>query len=474
MDKNYVAARSTSLRHFLMVVFKRIWLVAGISVLALLAGAFQIMRLPDKYEASAKLLLERDPELEKMMLLRISGGGRDDESSYSFTQESEIMTSRPVLERVILGLGLFGFDDTTKFLNSQDREAAMQNALFQMSKDLSIIPSTDPNIVKVKFKSTDPARSAGVVNDLVNKYIEYRFEVFSDDQNLAFLDKQIEETGSLLTDLQNQRALFQSEGTLYTPAREGDILFTKLKDYESRADALKLERISKEAKLKSLQDMVNNGTFDGLAAIDLGANNSQMVNVLTLKSQLWTLEYERDRLRQKYTDTYVEVQEKTTEIEALRKRINEEVGQIIKGLQSHISALNSEESTLRANVASIQYQIRGLSGKDLEMSKLSRSILETEEIYSALQKQRDETRLSRTKKEMVVRVKVISAAVPPLEPISEHKFIKLALVLCLGIFAGISMAFFFDFFDHSFQSAEDVQRYLNLDVLASIRSFEKP
>lgn len=473
MDRNYNVARAASMRHFLTVVFKRSWLIAGIMVLALGAGIIQIISMPNQYEASAKLLLEPDPDLIKALFLRVSSGTHDEESSYSYTQESEIMTSRPVMERVIVSLKLFGID-TTKFASKQDREDAMQEAQAKMSKNLAIVPSADPNIVKVKYKSKNPELSAAVVNELVNRYIEYRNEVFSDDQNMAFLNKQIEETSAKLSQLQNDRAQFQSSGTLYTPDKESEILFGKLKDYESRADALKLERISQEAKLKSLQTMVKSGTFDGLTAVDLGAGNTQLSNLLTLRSQLWTLEYERDRLREKYTDDFVEIQEKNKEITALRNRIDSEIKQIINGLQSAVDALVNEENTLRSNAATIQGQIRDLSGKDLEMSKLSRSITETEELYSALQKQREEAKLSRTKKEMVVRVKVISAAVPPREAVAEHKFVKLALIIVLGLFAGVSLAFFMDFFDHSFRSADDVQRYLDLDVLASIRSFGQP
>ncbi len=88
-----------------------------------------------------------------------------------------------------------------------------------------------------------------------------------------------------------------------------------------------------------------------------------------------------------------------------------------------------------------------------------------------LLKQREEARISQSKKEMVVRVKVISPAVVPIDPVPTNKWLKLVMVLLFGIFAGISIAFFTDFFDHSFKNAEDVQRYLDLDTLASIRSF---
>jgi len=474
MDKHPITERSTSLRHFLTVVFKRLWIIISITVLALLVGGFQLWRKPPQYEAQAKLLLERDPELEKALLLRISSGVRSEEASFSYTQESEIMTSRPVLERVIRRLKLYGFDDTTRFADAGEREAAMQGALKDMSLNLTIVPSPDPNIIKVKYKSPDSQLSAAIVNELVNRYIEYRFEIFSDDQNIAFLERQIEDATTKLNDLQQKRATFQSEGTLYSPDKEGDLLFSRLTDYENRADAIKLERVSKESKLRALREIVASGSFTELPAIDLGANNSQMMNVIQLKEQLRTLEYDRDQLRQKYTESYSEVQDKTAAMEALRSRINQEIVEIINVLEAGIQALLHEELTLRGNADAIRGQIRGLSGKELEMTKLSRGITETEELYSLLLKQREEARLSRSKNEMVVRVKVISAATAPLQPLPGNRIPKLFIILCLGLFAGVSLAFFLDFFDHSFKTADDVQRYLGLEILASVRSFEKP
>ncbi len=471
MEKNYTPDRSTSLRHFLTVVFKRMWVIIGVTLLTLAAGAVKILQEPDQYQAQAKLLLERDPELEKALLLRVSSTGRSGEASYSYTQESEIMTSRPVLESVIRKLKLYGFDDTTKFTTPQEQEIAMQEAVREVGKYLTIAPSSDPNIIKVRFKSQDPELCAKVVNKLVEEYIAYRFKIFSDDQSIAFLNHQIEETVAALNELQQRRADFQREGTLYTPDREGELLFSKLADYENRADAVRLERIAKESRLKMLRKLMETEKYDELPAVDMGDDNLHMKNIVDLKNQLNNLEYERDRLRQKYTDDYVEVQEKNLEIEALRKRIRKEVAGVVSLLESGVQALRDEENTLRRSAANIRNQIGQLSEKDLELQKLSRGISEKQELYSALLKQREEARLSKSKKEMVVRVKVISPAVVPIEPIPTNRGLKLAMVFFFGIFAGVSLAFFMDFFDHSFKSAEDVQRYLDLETLASIRSF---
>lgn len=471
MEKDYRSERATSLRHFLMVIFRRFWVIVVVTLLTLGIGAYKILRTPDQYQAFAKLLLERDPELEKALLLRVSSSGRSEEASYSYAKESEIMTSRPVLERVIRSLKLYGFDDTTHFSSRREMEIALQEAADKLSRGLTISPSADPSIVKVRYKSRDPKLCAKVVNELVAQYIEYRFQIFSDDQSIAFLNRQIEETAKRLNDLQQKRMEFQSDGTLYSPDREGDLLFTRLTDYENRSDAVRLQRINKESRLTALRKLVDSGSYDELPAIDMGEDNDRMKNLLDLKNQLRTMEYERDRLRQKFTESYVEVQEKNIEIEALRGRINDEIKELITVLESSIQALSDEENTLRRSATAIRNQIRGLSGKELELQKLSRGVSENEELYSMLVKQREEARLSRSKKEMVVRVKVISPAVVPLEPIPTNKGLKMAMVLFFGIFAGASLAFFIDFFDHSFKSADDVQRYLDLDTLASIRSF---
>ncbi|TKJ41542.1 hypothetical protein CEE37_02975 [candidate division LCP-89 bacterium B3_LCP] len=471
MEKSSIPDRTTSLRHFMTIVFKRLWIIAVVALLALAAGSMKVLRTPDYYRAQSKLLLERDPELEKALLLRVSSSGRTGEASYSYTQESEIMTSRPVLESVIRALKLYSYADTTIYKTQLERGIAMQEAVIEVSSRLSISPSPDPNIIKVRYKSTDPQLAADVVNVIVEHYINYRFTIFSDDQSIAFLDRQMEETAQRLNDLTQRRADFQKDGTLYSPDREGQLLFNRLSDYEDRADAVRLDRISKESRLRALRNLVNNGSYDELPAIDMGEDNVRTKGIFELKDQLRTLEYERDYLRQKYTDSYVEVQDKNAEIKALTNRINDGIIEYVTVLESSITALSNEESILRRSVTNIRTEIRSLSGKELELQKLSRGITENEELYSVLIKQREEARLSQSKKEMVVRVKVISPAVVPIDPVATNRPLKLMMVLFFGIFAGISLAFFIDFFDHSFKNAEDVQRYLDLDTLASIRSF---
>jgi hypothetical protein len=145
----------------------------------------------------------------------------------------------------------------------------------------------------------------------------------------------------------------------------------------------------------------------------------------------------------------------------LRQRINDEIVEIINVLEAGVQALLHEEQICSAAPPKASAARFEGSAKSPRWPG-PRGITDTEELYSLLSKQREEARISRSKKEMVVRVKVISAATAPLQPLCPA-ISRQGLHYFTGP-VGVSPPFMD--FDHSFKNAEDVQRYL-ADILAS-------
>ncbi len=72
------------------------------------------------------------------------------------------------------------------------------------------------------------------------------------------------------------------------------------------------------------------------------------------------------------------------------------------------------------------------------------------------------------KEEGIATVKILDLAGPPQHPVYPNKPLNILLGCIAGLIAGIGAASLFEYFDHSFKSVDDVERFLKLPVLGAI------
>ena len=88
-----------------------------------------------------------------------------------------------------------------------------------------------------------------------------------------------------------------------------------------------------------------------------------------------------------------------------------------------------------------------------------------------LVRQREEAKITASKKEHLVQVRLIEPAVVPYHPAKPNRPLFAALAFILGFVVSFGFAFFIEYFDHSVNSVEDAQYCLGLPILASISDF---
>ena len=110
-----------------------------------------------------------------------------------------------------------------------------------------------------------------------------------------------------------------------------------------------------------------------------------------------------------------------------------------------------------------------LAEKEKEHNYLVRQIQAKENIYTLLQNRREEAIIVESLKAGgLTTVKILDPAVVPQTPIYPNPTMNVVLGCVAGLIAGIGGASLFEYFDHSFKSVDDVERFLGLPVLGSI------
>ncbi|MBD3288954.1 hypothetical protein GF337_09140 [candidate division KSB1 bacterium] len=431
------------------IVFKRKWFIITLFLSVVATATVVSFLMKPTYEASAKLLVERDIEAEKALLFRMNLGYYHDQNERINT-ETEVMRSRPVAERVLKALHL---------------ENIPVN--YFMSK-LTVDRLPESNIIYVRYQSKEPNLCANAVNQIIQSYREYRAELFRDSKEYEFFNRQLEIAEAQLTVLEKRQSEFQQRESLLSPEQQNQILLNKLSVYEQELTEVKTERISREARIKIIHDQLKNDSTTIIPSTETSDSPSQKDYLLRLKGDLLNLEIERNRLLQVYHPEFEEVLKIEKQIRDARRKIKEEVELIIKQEQTAVNALLAREVVLKTAIDEIYSKMRDRSQQVFQFSELSRGVEDNREVYSMLLKQREEARISLAKMDNLIKIKVISPAVVPENPIKPKILLNIILSIILGTGLSLGIAFLAEYFDHTISSGEDVERYLDLPLLTSI------
>ncbi|MNJ44988.1 Chain length determinant protein [compost metagenome] len=149
-----------------------------IFVVIVAIGAAVVMSMKKTYTAGASLFVGVGQEY--VYQPRVGMGERAMPPSASEVAQSEaaILNSLEVKRRVVRALGVESFQDGKPASGSPARQEAA--AIRAVATGLGVEVTPLSPVVGLTYKSSDPAKSARVLNTVIDQYLTYRREVFQD------------------------------------------------------------------------------------------------------------------------------------------------------------------------------------------------------------------------------------------------------------------------------------------------------
>ena len=283
--------------------------------------------------------------------------------------------------------------------------------------------SMDSDVIELQLRWSNPYIAEVVLDTLIKFYFEYHLETHKIDVEHEFFQRQVE------------------------------IIKNRLKDSEDKLELLKqTERItSYEDQSKFLLQQTSN--------LDASFKNTQ-TEIAASINKINELKKQMSSLMEAITPGANVIYK-----EAERNLLLEEV---------HVKSLNAKMETQKQHIESYQKDLERLNQYDIELKRLKRQIQIDEDNYNLYNKVLEETRISTMlDNERIVNIKVIDPAAGSFTPVKPRKILIFSLGAALSFFLGIGFSFLSEYFDHSIKTAEDVKRYLNLPVLATVRKTKK-
>jgi uncharacterized protein involved in exopolysaccharide biosynthesis len=439
----------TTLRDLLAVLFRRKWLILGIfGVTTLLVGIKQLST-PISFYADATLLLNRQGARASVM----ERSGRALPWTEVIESELEVVKSSPVLQLA---------QQRLKQPTESNPEGIFLNPR-QISRRVSAGIVGESNVLAVTGSDRDPAVAIALTNAVAESYVEYHGELYKlpdpsemigarADSTLAELELAEAAKSELLEDM-GVNEIREEERSL---VMQRERLRTRISDTERELSRIKVELDDAldfiEGRSTSLPFSENTSSVQGLA-------------LATSYNQLISRRSELNSLRERFTDSHPRVRIAASDVVALEQEVRERTQQIVATREHERRALEGEQTQLREQIDELSARLTSMPAVFREIDILDNKIEVLEDQYATLSQQAVTAEINRTSF-ADYSVKILSPALDAVRA-GRGDIVRILLAPILALMAGVGLAFYLENLDHSIANREDVERHVNIPVLAS-------
>jgi uncharacterized protein involved in exopolysaccharide biosynthesis len=341
-------------------------------------------------------------------------------------------------------------------------------------------------IIGLTITLRDPYLAEKVLKTLIDVYIN-RYIELSEAKAEDVFQKRYEKFAEELRKKEEALSQFKIQNNIVSLDEQKSMLINRMGDTLSQLNAGETKLAGLKVKIANLNTLVP--TYKKTIVNQKTTGKTNYV-ADALKNLLIKLQNQEIELSSRYPAESRKVTEVREQIVLVKKYLEEEpeskeeLTESLNQAYEHFSQqleeskieFNSQEKSLivlKEQFNKYQRELDQLASYELTLTRLEREqeIAHKEYIsqLNILQKAESYKALNDSK---IVNVDIIEPPTFSEEAVKPDKPKNIILGIVLGLFGGIGLAFFLDYFDDSMKTNEDVKRHLKLPVLAMITTNE--
>ncbi len=462
------------------------WAGLGVAwgvALLLWIGVFLI---PDTYEATARVFVDAQTTLSQAT----QGIGLNDDIAGQILRVREALLGIPQLEKVAEETNLFA-----GALTPQAKQAVLDGML----KDIDITGSLAPNhpgaaVFTITYKNHDRVKALQVVDRLLNTFVEGALggKRQGSEQALKFLEAQIADYGTKLSDAERRLAEFKKNNIGLMPTDQGDY-FSQL---QQETDALRKSRQTLnvyQRESQALQQQLRGGQqyIPGTTGV---AGATGALAPTDTETQIEKAQQQLDQLLLRYTDNYPDVialRETLKELKARQKRelaaarhgdataaarvglsanpVYQKVEEQYNALQVAIASTQQDIADHEQRIASLRSKLGSVPAVEAQLAQLTRNYDVTHKQYDTLLARLDSARLGQQAAATgTVKFEVIDPPTAKYQPVAPNRPLLIVAALIAAIASGIGVAYALHLVRPVFVSTRQLAAVTGLTVLGAV------
>jgi polysaccharide chain length determinant protein (PEP-CTERM system associated) len=331
------------------------WAGLGVAWAVALIGAIALWRMPDKYEATARVYVDTQTVLKPLM----AGLAVQPDIDQQVTMLARTLITRPNVE------ALMRSSDLDLHVSSPaQRDAAIE----EVTQGLKLTGARRENIYNVSYRDTSPARAKRVVQNLVSMFVESGLGGKRRDSESArrFIDDQIRVYEVKLQQAENRLKDFKLRNFGYTGDAAGGDYFARVGQMTDEVNKLGIDIRAAEESRDAMKREIK-GEDPILLPDATGGIGSAAPEI---DAQLIVQRRMLDDLLRRYTDQHPDVVATRNLIKELEKQKSEQIAARSKqARQSPQGALanNPVYQQLKVTLSEQEALIASLRGRRSEL-----------------------------------------------------------------------------------------------------------
>ncbi len=444
------------LRDYWKIVWQARWTVLAVFVLIVgLTAAWTFLQTPI-YRATATIEVQSKAQQisvgQDVSGLGVGGYGWLAEEKYHNTQV-EIIRSRDVAARVANMLDLA----------NHPQFSLVADPIDAFRSRIQVVPRRETGLIEISMLGANAAEITEWVNAVAEQYVDRNFERAQSNMDEAFeaVQSQMDDLRAQLAVAQEKRFRTLEESDIVSSEYKAQIVLEKLKVYDGE-----LTRANIEAS--QLKD-----TLGRILALQQRGADLMSVPELASDQDLKELNRSKVELERRLEATKVDLRpghpdyEKTeSELAKVLERMRDRVSVILGTLQNKYEGTLEYETYLRVQISAAEELSVDVAKASSEYDLRKTDAETRKQILDMISRTMGEVQLGAQL--LTNNVSVLDAATEPRYPIRPRKKLNLLIGAMLGMFFGLSTAFFLDYLDNTFRTPDDIEKYLNLAVLAVV------
>lgn len=481
------AGTQQSIAQYLRILWRGRLLIAGVTLLLIIATLIALKLMTPQYTATAKVMI--DPRRTRIFDTR-EVVGQLPPQLVTVMSEVEVVRSRNVASRVADKLDAWNdpffnpalrppsttwlsklrtrIGDILSFGKSNEKvapadaaEKAMQAVLNGLNGRLSVTPVQQSLVMQIGFTSPDPRKSMRIANTFAEQYVldqlENKFETTRQaakwlSSRLDSLREAVLASERAVSEYKAQNNLLDTRGA--QPAQQ------QLSELNSQLILAQAKRAELEARISRIEAEIKAGDTNGI---------DQLVDsplIQRIKEQETQLAREISDLSTKYRPQHPRMVKAMAEKDELHNKLLNEISKLTQGLRSELQITRGREAGLRDQIRKIEGTIRTQGQAGIKLNELERELASNRQIYEIFLQRSKET--SEQEQAQQPEVRIISHAELPMAPSSPKRSLFLAAATLLGIIIGATLALLIEALRNTFINREQLEHYTGLATLGAV------
>lgn len=464
-------------------MWRRRWIGLAVAWVAAIAGALAVMRVPDHYEATARVYVDTKSVLKPLMR--------------ELTVEPDIDQTLQMLARTLITRPNVDFlmkkgKLETPGMSATEREAVIS----RLMNEIKLNSFGRDNVFTFSYRDTDPVRARQIVDLLVNLFVQSDLGAKMRDVDSArgFIDQQIKTYEGRLAEAENRLKDFKLRNLGSDTG--GKDYFARISQLTEELAKLNLDLRAAEQSRDALKRELSGETVQLVPDVP----QPQAVQTTELDNRIEAQRRQLDELLRRYTDLHPDVvstrrlierldAQKQQELQAMRRAeaaspkpttnatgtMYQQTRLALAESEATVAALRVRANDTQARLAQLRASASRVPQLEAELTQLNRDYDVVRRNYEALVAQREKALMSEeVDQTRLAHFRVIEPPRTGEKPVFPNRVVLAAAALIASLVAGVAATFVWTQLVPTVDDARGLQRLSGRQVLGSVSMLRGP